>query len=128
MYIGLQDTTSGSVTTSGTITYTDDDTSATTTITSQASSTGSGFFKSLSAAEFATASYVAGSSGNDDQKIYAFSVDTSGSSGSALNLTYPFDTSGLVKYRYITSDAAVTISAADSTPIYEGDSNYRTRR
>ncbi|MDA9229250.1 hypothetical protein N9P10_04115 [Rhodobacteraceae bacterium] len=122
-YIGLQDTTSASITTSGTITYTDDDTSATTIITSQASSSGGGFFNALSAAEFVTASYVAGSSGADDQKIYAFAVDTSGSSGSALNLTYPFDTSGIVKYRYITSDAEVTISSPSLDPLYEGVSS-----
>ena len=55
------------------------------------------------------------------RKIYAFAVDTSGSSGSALNLTYPFDTSGIVKYRYITSDAEVTISSDNSsTVLYEG--------
>ena len=102
-YIGLEDTTTSSVTTSGTITYVDDDTSATTTVSAQASNTGSSFFNALSASEFASANYVAGSSsGGDNQKIYAFAVDTSGSSASSLGLTYPFDTSGIVVYRYIT--------------------------
>jgi hypothetical protein len=120
--IGLQDTTSSSVTTAGTITYTDDETSATTTINAQAS-TGAGFFNALSAAEFATANYIAGSSSDDNQKIYAYVIDTSGSSATALGLTYPFDTSGIIKYRYITSDAGVTISGSDSTVLYEGNSS-----
>ena len=120
--VGLQDTTTSSVTTAGKITYTDDDTSATTTISAQ-TSTGSGFFNALSAAEFASANYVAGGTADDNQKIYAYVVDTSGSSASSLGLTYPFDTSGIVKYRYITSDAGVTISGADSTVLYEGNSS-----
>lgn len=121
--IGLLDSTSASVTTAGTITYTDDDTSATATITAKSSDSGSGFFNSLSAAEFATASYVAGSSADDNQKIYAWAVDTSGSSASSLGITNPADTSGLIKYRYITSDAGVTISGSNSTVLYEGNSS-----
>ena len=120
--IGLQDTTSSSVTTAGTITYTDDNTSATATINAQ-TSTGSGFFNELSAAEFATANYIAGSSSDDNQKIYAYAIDTSGSSADALGLTYPFDTSGIIAYRYITSDAGVTISGSNSTVLYEGNSS-----
>ena len=121
--IGLLDSTSSSVTTAGTITYTDDDTSSTTTITAKTSDSGSGFFNSLSAAEFATANYVAGSSADDNQKIYAWVVDTSGSSASSLGITNPVDTSGLIKYRYITSDAGVSISGSDSTVLYEGNSS-----
>jgi hypothetical protein len=121
--VGLQDTTGSSVTTAGTITYTNDDTSATTTITASTSTSGSSFFNELSAAEFATANYIAGSSSDDNQKIYAFVIDTSGSSASSLGLTYPSDTSGIVKYRYITSDAGVTISGSDSTVLYEGNSS-----
>jgi hypothetical protein len=114
----------------GAITYTDDDTSATSTITAKTSASGAGFLTSLSATEFASASYVSDSANDDNQKIYAIAVDNSGISNVDTNastvgvqgLSSPNDTSGIVKYRFVTSDSGVTISGSDSDAIVEGDS------
>jgi plastocyanin len=115
----------------GTITYTDDDTSAATTITAKASSSGSGFLNSLSAAEFASANYVSAPGNDDNQKIYAVARDSSGVSSVDTNaltagvqgLTVPVDTSGIIKYRFITADSGVTISETDGTVLIEGNSS-----
>ena len=114
----------------GTITYTDDDTSTASTITAKTSASGEGFLTSLSATEFASASYVSASANDDNQKIYAIAVDNSGISNVDTNastvgvqgLSSPNDTSGIVKYRFVTSDSGVTISGSDSDAIVEGDS------
>jgi len=114
----------------GTITYTDD-TSGATTIIAKTSSSGSGFLNALSAAEFATANYVSATGNDDNQKIYAYaadnsgvsSVDTNASTSGTQGLNSPNDTSGIVKYRFITSDSGVTISGSSSDTIVEGTSS-----
>ena len=114
----------------GTITYTDD-TSGATTITAKTSSSGAGFLNVLSAAEFATANYVSATGNDDNQKIYGYAIDNSGVSSVDTNastsgtqtLTSPNDTSGIVKYRFITSDSGVTISGSTSDTIVEGTSS-----
>jgi hypothetical protein len=114
----------------GTITYTDD-TSGATTITAKTSSSGAGFLNALSAAEFATANYVSATGNDDNQKIYGYAIDNSGVSNVDTNastsgtqtLTSPNDTSGIVKYRFITSDSGVTISGSTSDTIVEGTSS-----
>ena len=114
----------------GTVTYTDD-TEGASTITAKTSSSGSGFLTSLSAAEFASASYVSASGNDDNQKIYAIAVDNSGVSSVDTNastvgtqgLTSPSDTSGIIKYRFVTSDSGVSISGSDSDSLIEGTSS-----
>ena len=114
----------------GTITYTDD-TAGASTITAKTSSSGAGFLTSLSAAEFASASYVSASGNDDNQKIYAIAVDNSGVSSVDTNastagtqgLTSPSDTSGIIAYRFVTSDSGVSISGSDSDSLIEGTSS-----
>jgi hypothetical protein len=114
----------------GTVTYTDD-TEGASTITAKTSSSGSGFLTSLSAAEFASASYVSASGNDDNQKIYAIAVDNSGISSVDTNastdgtqgLTSPNDTSGIITYRFVTSNSGISISGSDSDSLIEGTSS-----
>lgn len=116
--VGLYDT---DLSVAGSISYTKDSDQTTGTITAK-STTGAGFFTELSATEFASATYEAAGSA-DEQQFWVFVVDSSGSSAASIGLTSPIDTSGIVKYTYVTADAGVTIAGDSTDPITEGQAD-----
>ena len=89
-YIGLLDSNTGN--TSGKITYKKDGSGSSQTITPKTSKDADGFLQKITAAEFASANYVgASSTETDEQAIYTFVVDNSGST-----VPNPIKTSGIV--------------------------------
>ena len=84
------------------------------------STQGAGFFTSISAADFSTAKYYAGTSVNT-QTLYVAAIDSSGSSSlSSTNMANPLDTSGFVTMAVASTDASVSIVSAGTTALKEG--------
>lgn len=115
----------------GIISYTDDDTGLAVNINAATSFGGAGFFSTLSAAEFATASY---SSPNitQSQRIYVFVTDQSGVSSAAATLNNPNDTSGIISFTMSTSEILGELPAINTQPEFtstavtsvQQDANY----
>lgn len=82
---------------SGTISYTDDDTNETATISAQSSIAADGFFVSLSAAEFDTARYQSANT-TQEQRIHIYAKDGSGVSTDVSTLNNPNDLSGILSF------------------------------
>ncbi|MGB0342729.1 MAG: dockerin type I domain-containing protein [Parvibaculales bacterium] len=87
----------------GTISYTDDDTNETATISAQSSIAADGFFVSLSAAEFATARYQSANT-TQEQRIYIYAKDGSGVSTDVSTLNNPNDLSGILSFTVSTQE------------------------
>jgi hypothetical protein len=84
---------------------------------------GAGFLNALTAAEFATAKYYAGTSANT-QKLYVYAIDSSGSSSlSGTSMAAPLDTSGIVTVDVATTDASVSVVSAGVTDLKEGNTS-----
>ncbi|MCP4881051.1 MAG: hypothetical protein GY905_10945, partial [Gammaproteobacteria bacterium] len=124
--VGLYDTStpatySGSETTyDGYISYGDTPTYVVATDTK-----GEDLFNSLTAAEFATAKYYAGTSTNT-QTLYAIAIDSSGSSSLSLSgtsMAVPLDTSGIVTMDVATTNASVSVVSAGVTDLKEGNTS-----
>ena len=87
------------------------------------STQGSGFFTSISAADFATAKYYAGTSANT-QTLYVAAIDSSGSSTlSSTTMANPLDTSGFVTMAVASTDASVSVVSAGITALKEGNTS-----
>ena len=112
----------GEASTTGTIQYIKTGESEPTSISAKAADNVSGFFHALTASEFETAKYVAGSS-QESQKLYVAVRDGSGVSDLGVTLTVPSDQSGLVKYTLNTADAGVIITGFTDTAFIEGDAS-----
>ena len=112
----------GEASTTGTIQYIKTGESEPTSISAKAADNVTGFFHALTASEFETAKYVAGSS-EESQKLYVAVRDGSGVSDLGVTLTVPSDQSGLVKYTLNTADAGVIITGVTDTPLIEGDAS-----
>lgn len=112
----------GEASTTGTIQYIKTGESEPTSISAKAADNVTGFFHALTAAEFETAKYVAGSS-QESQKLYVAVRDGSGVSDLGVTLTVPSDQSGLVKYTLNTADAGVIITGVSETALIEGDAS-----
>lgn len=83
---------------------------------------GAGFFASISAADFATAKYYAGTSANT-QTLYVAAVDSSGSNSlTSTTMANPLDTSGFVTMAVASTDASVSVVSAGTTALKEGNS------
>ncbi len=84
---------------------------------------GAGFLNALTAAEFASAKYYAGTSTNT-QKLYVYAIDSSGSSSlSGTTMAVPLDTSGIVTMDIATTDASVSVASAGVTDLKEGNTS-----
>ena len=112
----------GEASTTGTIQYIKTGESEPTSISAKAADNVTGFFHALTASEFETAKYVAGSS-QESQKLYVAVRDGSGVSDLGVTLTVPSDQSGLVKYTLNTADAGVIITGVTDTALIEGDAS-----
>ena len=112
----------GEASTTGTIQYIKTGESEATSISAKAADNVTGFFHALTASEFETAKYVAGSS-QESQKLYVAVRDGSGVSDLEVTLTVPSDQSGLVKYTLNTADAGVIITGVSETALIEGDAS-----
>ena len=112
----------GEASTTGTIQYIKTGESEPTSISAKAADNVTGFFHALTASEFETAKYVAGSS-QESQKLYVAVRDGSGVSDLGVTLTVPSDQSGLVKYTLNTADAGVIITGVSETALIEGDAS-----
>ena len=112
----------GEASTTGTIQYIKTGESEHTSISAKAADNVTGFFHALTASEFETAKYVAGSS-QESQKLYVAVRDGSGVSDLGVTLTVPSDQSGLVKYTLNTADAGVIITDVSETALIEGDAS-----
>lgn len=112
----------GEASTTGTIQYIKTGESEATSISAKAADNVTGFFHALTASEFETAKYVAGSS-QESQKLYVAVRDGSGVSDLGVTLTVPSDQSGLVKYTLNTADAGVIITGVSETALIEGDAS-----
>ena len=112
----------GEASTTGTIQYIKTGESEATSISANAADNVTGFFHALTASEFETAKYVAGSS-QESQKLYVAVRDGSGVSDLEVTLTVPSDQSGLVKYTLNTADAGVIITGVSETALIEGDAS-----
>ena len=112
----------GEASTTGTIQYIKTGESEPTLISAKAADNVTGFFHALTASEFETAKYVAGSS-QESQKLYVAVRDGSGVSDLGVTLTVPSDQSGLVKYTLNTADAGVIITDVSETALIEGDAS-----
>jgi hypothetical protein len=114
----------GEASTAGTIQYikTGESEPTFTSISAKAADNVTGFFHALTASEFETAKYVAGTS-EESQKLYVAVRDGSGVSDLGVTLTVPSDQSGLVKYTLNTADAGVIITGVTDTALIEGDAS-----
>ena len=112
----------GEASTTGTIQYIKTGESEPTLISAKAADNVTGFFHALTASEFETAKYVAGTS-QESQKLYVAVRDGSGVSDLGVTLTVPSDQSGLVKYTLNTADAGVIITDVSETALIEGDAS-----
>ena len=108
----------GEASTTGTIQYVKTGDSEPTSINAKAADNVAGFFYVLTASEFETAKYVAGSS-EESQKLYVAVRDGSGVSDLGV-LTVPSDQSGLVKYTLNTANAGVIITGLTEATMIEG--------
>lgn len=108
----------GEASTTGTIQYVKTGDSEPTSINAKAADNVAGFFYVLTASEFETAKYVAGSS-EESQKLYVAVRDGSGVSDLGV-LTVPSDQSGLVKYTLNTANAGVIITGMTEATMIEG--------
>ena len=105
-YIGLLDSNTGN--TSGKITYKKDGSGSSQTITPKTSKDADGFLQKITAAEFASANYVgASSTETDEQAIYTFVVDNSGST-----VPNPIKTSGIVFQKINTKNIKVEVTSS----------------
>jgi hypothetical protein len=87
------------------------------------STQGAGFFTSISAADFATAKYYAGTSANT-QTLYVAAIDSSGSSTlSSTTMANPLDTSGFVTMAVASTDASISVVSAGTTALKEGNTS-----
>ena len=111
----------GEASTTGTIQYVKTGDSEPTSINAKAADNVAGFFYVLTASEFETAKYVAGSS-EESQKLYVAVRDGSGVSDLGV-LTVPSDQSGLVKYTLNTANAGVIITGLTEATMIEGDAS-----
>ena len=112
----------GEASSAGTIQYVKTGETELTSISAKAADNVAGFFHALTASEFETAKYVAGSS-EESQKLYVAVRDGSGVSDLDIALTVPSDQSGLVKYTLNTAAAGVIITGATETALIEGDAS-----
>ena len=108
----------GEASTTGTIQYVKTGDSEPTSINAKPADNVAGFFYVLTASEFETAKYVAGSS-EESQKLYVAVRDGSGVSDLGV-LTVPSDQSGLVKYTLNTANAGVIITGLTEATMIEG--------
>jgi len=111
-YSGSESTYDGYISFGSTVTY-----------VNGMSTQGSGFFTSISAADFATAKYYAGTSANT-QTLYVAAIDSSGSSSlSSTTMINPLDTSGFVTMAVASTDASVAVVSAGTTALKEGNTS-----